>query len=449
MKMKIYHLFFLGFVLLIACGCNKEIPLAVSQAEIKVPFAGNETEISVTTEHAWTASSSADWCKLSKTSANGASYVKIKVETNLLDAREATITIRTNKETKMITIKQDAKEPNVEYVYELPVIFHVLYNNPADPKQNIPYEHITRVLDKANELYAAKNSINGSERMKVEFVLADKDPTGKTLVEKGVHRIRWEQATINAPEFMTKSDKQHMALIWDPNKYINIMLYNFEHKSILGISTFPLVPANHPMAHLKTSPKPILTLADLDKVRCVSINSLYMDQVSEGDKQNLLDVGPTLAHELGHYLGLRHVFSEGGNKLVPCQDTDYCKDTPSYDKQEYDAKVHAIFQRLENDPDFKKNFSFSELLKRTPCFGDVFMSQNIMDYDFCTKNFFSEDQKKIVRHVLTYSPFIPGPKIVDGETRVDNNVRVELPHDISICPESNAVKYGVKQFEVK
>lgn len=52
----------------------------------------------------------------------------------------------------------------------------------------------------------------------------------------------------------------------------------------------------------------------------------------------------TLAHELGHYLGLHHVFAEekndkGYTSIDDCQDTDYCEDTPSYNILEYNKML--------------------------------------------------------------------------------------------------------------
>lgn len=77
-----------------------------------------------------------------------------------------------------------------------------------------------------------------------------------------------------------------------------------------------------------------LELKNLSFPYCVSINSLFIDQQSTSTAYNTTDITVTLAHELGHYLGLHHVFSEDPESS--CKDTDYCKDTPSYDKDAYD-----------------------------------------------------------------------------------------------------------------
>ena len=84
---------------------------------------------------------------------------------------------------------------------------------------------------------------------------------------------------------------------------------------------------------------------------CVSLNSIYVGRENEGtryttDKNhkgytyNTTDPNATLAHELGHYLGLFHSFSEKTVKdkseaADDDDDSDYCDDTPSYNRIAY------------------------------------------------------------------------------------------------------------------
>ena len=52
---------------------------------------------------------------------------------------------------------------------------------------------------------------------------------------------------------------------------------------------------------------------------------------------NIHDISVTIAHEMGHYLGLHHCFTENENGDMgdSCADTDFCEDTPSYNRIEY------------------------------------------------------------------------------------------------------------------
>ena len=104
------------------------------------------------------------------------------------------------------------------------------------------------------------------------------------------------------------------------------------------------------------------------------------------------------------YLGLHHVFSETENENS-CEDTDYCADTPTYNKKAYDMDCAYI---EVNDPD---NFTFANLVNRENCLtGESFVSYNIMDYAISYSDRFTPEQRARIRHVLLYSPLIPGPK---------------------------------------
>ena len=127
---------------------------------------------------------------------------------------------------------------------------------------------------------------------------------------------------------------------------------------------------------------------------------------STDERINQNDAAITLAHELGHYLGLRHVFSEGGTTSM-CTDTDYCKDTPSYNRSEYEQWL--------NNLDKQNKYQLKDLAKRYSCEKGEYEAHNIMDYAYCFYNEITLEQRKRIRHILNYSPLIPGPK----ESRID------------------------------
>lgn len=87
------------------------------------------------------------------------------------------------------------------------------------------------LLDKVNELYR-----NCGQDLNMEFVLATEDPDGNALAEPGVNRVKWTTSTIDCQAFMDSyKNERYLGLIWDPDRYINILLYNFSDASILGI----------------------------------------------------------------------------------------------------------------------------------------------------------------------------------------------------------------------
>ena len=55
------------------------------------------------------------------------------------------------------------------------------------------------------------------------------------------------------------------------------------------------------------------------------------------------------------------------------------------------------------------------------------ISYNIMDYAISYSNQFTQNQRERIRHVLSYSPLIPGPKKGDIDTRALNEGPLDLP----------------------
>jgi Zn-dependent protease with chaperone function len=144
------------------------------------------------------------------------------------------------------------------------------------------------------------------------------------------------------------------------------------------------------------------------------INQLSIDEMES-----------VLAHELGHYLGLLHTYTEReGEQVDSCGDTDHCADTPSYNRNEYESYLSDYLKKHSGE-----RLTMNDLVKRLSCDGKAFESTNMMDYSIGYAYAFSDEQKKRVRDVLYYSPLIPGPK----KNRTENTrssataTRVSLP----------------------
>ena len=304
-------------------------------------------------------------------------------------------------------------EINTEtFHYELPVIFHVLYADKNDRDQYVSKERLAEVLAVVNNLY--KNA-----DMNLEFTLATKDPKGNTLAEPGVERIPWTgEYPIDCDNFMNDNKSTYTNLLWDPNLYINVMMYNFKpeagsNTTTLGVSHLPYTTSTSQLDGLASS-SPILKLENLKYAYCLSINSLFTDIKYQSTQTSYspTDVTVTLAHELGHYLGLFHTFAEDqktGEILDDCADTDYCADTKSYAKPAYDSWLDKL--------DRNKEYTLEYLSQRNNCDGVEFISYNIMDYSYGFLNQLTPDQCTRIRNVLSYSPLIPGPKKTSSPTR--------------------------------
>ena len=83
--------------------------------------------------------------------------------------------------------KPDSTDPPlIEYHYELPVVFHVLYQN---EQQNIKKGRIQEIITDCNKYYQNRLGRNSVD-MNLEFVLATENPQGVKLDEPGVHPIQ-------------------------------------------------------------------------------------------------------------------------------------------------------------------------------------------------------------------------------------------------------------------
>ena len=414
--MKIVYNTILFTLLFLATSCDHsekidDIKLEISQNIFRnIDNNGGKITVAITSNSEWIIANSADWCIPDKYQGEGNDILTIKILANTKHAnRQTNLIISAQGINQTIKISQQKGEvnPDLDKIhYQLPVIFHVL--------QYIKEDHLKDVLVRTNHFYQSEKC--GID-INLEFVLATKDKNGTTLPEPGVERVPFNELPIDCEKFMRDNTGKYTSLLWEPNEYINIMVYPFTDSQILGISTFPYSLKDFFLEGTQQVSASWITLENLSFPYCISINSSYIYEQSTDERINQNDAAITLAHELGHYLGLRHVFSEGGTTSM-CTDTDYCKDTPSYNRSEYEQWL--------NNLDKQNKYQLKDLAKRYSCEKGEYEAHNIMDYAYCFYNEITLEQRKRIRHILNYSPLIPGPK----ESRIDTRGvqgRLNLP----------------------
>lgn len=409
--MNMKHILWLAILLVVGVSCHKgdeEVPLTLSLAtdvDLSQLSAAEQTiEVKVTGTGVWTLRSNRIWCSIAPVEGNGnGTAIMMLRENNEQKERRALLYLVASDGSvcDSLSVVQHETIPNDSTHYRLPVVFHVLYQDVTNKKQHVREGHLSMLLERVNEIYR-----NCGQELGIEFYMAEEDPDGNLLEEPGVNRVKINLKSINSIAFMGYGNepKKYKSYMWDPNSYINIFLYTFESVGVQGISHLPYLLRPHSLEGLTT-----LEYEDWDEVpwpQCVSINNEYIYSYEDLDSPAIFDVVKTIAHELGHFLGLRHAFSEDpvtGSTDV-CYDSDFCKDTPTYNKARYDKIMQGY---LVYDDE-----AMAQLVMREDCeTGEEYISTNVMDYACGYMNRFTANQMERMRYVVMHSPYIPGPKV--------------------------------------
>ncbi|MCB9364224.1 MAG: PKD domain-containing protein [Flavobacteriales bacterium] len=254
----------------------------------------------------------------------------------------------------------------------IPVVVHVLHNGDAvGSGENISVAQIQSQIDALNEDYSATNSDFGNTptvfqsaagNMDIQFCLALTDPNGNATT--GIDRINIGVASVSDTDIETNYGLNNM---WDPTKYLNIFVGNISG-GLLGKAVFPTGSGLGGM--------PGGSAPAYDGVMC---GATAFGRV--GTAAYPYNKGRSATHEIGHWLGLRHIWGDG-----TCA-TDYCSDTP---------------------PAQTSNFGCQTFPYNTgACSGNTTgeMTMNYMDYsDDACMYMFTNDQKARMDAVLLNSP---------------------------------------------
>lgn len=318
--------------------------------------------------------------------------------------------------------------------YTIQVVVHIVYLQ-DDLEQNIPDDIIHSQIDALNRDFGVLNPDTVNLRPifnpfrgypKIKFELASKDPDGNPTT--GILRVAGKAPSANAV-YSNPIDSILNALlasvgdwfkkgytistlpgnvkdttigspIWDNTKYLNIWVTDLNLKRNTDDGTlggFAFAPPG-----LKNWPFGIGYPAD--NIDGVSIDYRFFGQNNyfvQGNPflEENLSKGRTTVHEVGHYLGLRHIWGDYGNVFnLPCNKgthdlffNDGMDDTPPC-KAPYSVTIDGY--RCDTTA------NTCTIPYKGVDYPDLF--ENYMDYsgDACY-NMFTKNQADFLRYVLT------------------------------------------------
>ena len=288
-------------------------------------------------------------------------------------------------------------------ILTIPTVFHVITDGSSPT--NISAAQVQAQLDQLNlDFRNLAGSTNpAAADVEVEFCLASLDPSGNVMLEPGINRVTTYGAGAFTDTYVDGTIKP--GTIWSPTDYLNVWSANLSG-GLLGWAQFPDASG---LAGMPTNGGN----ANTDGV---VVGFGTVGSVANPGSAPPYNLGRTLTHEVGHWLGLRHIWGDAN-----CGD-DFCGDTPESSGSNFGCPT------------------------QTTCDGIQDMVENYMDYtdDGCM-NVFTADQKARIRTVLTVSP--RRLELPNSTKCIVSDYAVSvLDSTISICSPNNAV-YAINVTE--
>lgn len=225
---------------------------------------------------------------------------------------------------------------NTAGVYRIPVVFHVLYNT---QDQNLHDSVILSQLQILNDAYRHKHKDVGNIRgvfqpfagdAEIEFYLPTQDPDGKP--SNGITRTQTNIAMFanlfNDPTIFNSLERIKSTTngghdAWPTHRYLNIWVADMrdstlERAFLYGYAAPPLnpLPPNWNAGQI-----PAITDG-------VVVHSAVVGNNNPTNNGAYGKDGKTMVHEVGHYLGLRHIWGDAASISDTCSADDGIADTP-------------------------------------------------------------------------------------------------------------------------
>ena len=285
-------------------------------------------------------------------------------------------------------ISQNAGSRDLPVIIKIPVAVHIIHTGETlGSGKNIPDDRIYSQIDILNNDFRRMNSdasqtpsqyLSIAADVEIEFCLAKTDPFGNTTT--GITRHQYGAIpSINYIETVVKP-----STTWNPDLYLNIWSISLPSGDLLGYSFLPTQT---------------MVGSDADGVVVNYLNFGYLNGSNKGR---------TTVHEVGHYLGLLHIWGsdDSNGNPIGCNSDDGIADTPNATSAYYGCPTQG------------SSCSSSD------------MYMNFMDYtdDYCM-NLFTQGQKNVMKSVL-------------------NGIRSDLANNGNSQCQNNCFNVSVGPFEM-
>ena len=323
---------------------------------------------------------------------------------------------------------------NSNMVYKVPVVIHIVWK---EAEENLTDELIASQMEVLNEDYRRLNPNANETRAIFEDVVGD------PMIEfELVETVRTQTGNEFSLDFLTgalpdnvKSSSSGGSDAWDTESYLNIWICKIQPIQIGGLNLGQLLGYAYPPAGLDNwpegvnAPSPELEGVVLD-YRTIGRDSPFT--IDPGLGMEIQLHGRAATHEVGHYLGLLHIWGIQEDPFGvddTCDSDDGMDDTPN-------AGSQSAF-----DCDHTRNTCNSgtdDMLD---------MVENFMDYsNEACQNSFTNDQIATMRGVLE------GPRcalvgLCDPTSTTDTNLDLEI--DIFPNPAKDFIYVNSEREELK
>ncbi|NJM79754.1 MAG: T9SS type A sorting domain-containing protein [Flavobacterium sp.] len=267
-------------------------------------------------------------------------------------------------------------------IITIPVVVHVIHNGDNyGSNENIRDEQVESQITVLNQDFRKISGTPGfgiGVDTQIQFALAKVDPNGNPT--NGINRVNLCRADWNAGTSARTSALVDVEIkpktIWDANQYLNMWSVNFGTLGLLGYAQFPDASG---LPGLNASGGLATTDGVVSNYGTFGSRTIYPAGNYVGTQY---DKGRTMTHEVGHWIGLRHLWGDGD-----CSVDDFCADTPNCNGQFYAGA---------GEP--------TGCAGPTQC-GFIRQVENYMDYsdDNCM-NIYTQNQKDRMLTVMNNSP---------------------------------------------